>query len=314
LAVVKVTHEPTTYELATVAPSGRSYRSVYPEVSHSGSELDVYNGATWTPDGATLGVSMRTARGSAIYLVPPTGGQARMIPGTRGGFLPVFSPDGRSLAFARVRRRRIVGRYDTTMASVWIVDLETGVRRQLTRWHEELWQYPSSFSPDGTTLLLTRTDYRRTADPEVVALRFDGRTSSLLIGEGAFPVYSPDGSEIALFRRVERRHKVGRTAKGWTEWQVEENSELYAINADGSHLQRLTHTPKKDEFFASWDPSGERIAYSQSQHGELDEEARIMEINADGSCPTKILSRPGVAFIGPAWQPGMDRGAGRILC
>jgi hypothetical protein len=40
----------------------------------------------------------------------------------------------------------------------------------------------------------------------------------------------------------------------------------------------------------------------------------VMEINADGSCPTKILSAPGVAFLSPVWQPGPGREAGPIVC
>ena len=39
-----------------------------------------------------------------------------------------------------------------------------------------------------------------------------------------------------------------------------------------------------------------------------------MEINADGSCPTRILSVPGVAFLSPAWQPGPGREADPISC
>ena len=40
----------------------------------------------------------------------------------------------------------------------------------------------------------------------------------------------------------------------------------------------------------------------------------IMQINADGTCLTKMLSAPGVAFYVPAWQPGAGREAGRIDC
>jgi len=39
-----------------------------------------------------------------------------------------------------------------------------------------------------------------------------------------------------------------------------------------------------------------------------------MEINADGSCLTRVFSEPGIVVSGPAWQPGLGRGAGPILC
>jgi Tol biopolymer transport system component len=239
-----------------------------------------------------------------ISIVPASGGRPRIVPGTLGGVLPVFSPDGRSLAFTRIVRKgphrfRWGTRWDFESASVWIVDLGTGQRRQLTRSRHNLDHYASSFSPDGTTLLTMRWDIERSQDLELVALRFDGRPSSLLVNEGAYPVYSPDGSKIALFRQ-----------HGWTA----ESSDLYVVDADGSHLRRLTHTPEQDELFASWDPSGERIAYSQFRPSKLWSYSSIMQVNADGTCPTRVTSEKGAIFIGPTWQPGPGREAGRIEC
>jgi len=39
-----------------------------------------------------------------------------------------------------------------------------------------------------------------------------------------------------------------------------------------------------------------------------------MEINANGTCRTRILSHPKVAFFGATWQPGPGREAGPIVC
>jgi Tol biopolymer transport system component len=221
--------------------------------------------------------------------------------------VPVFSPDGRSLAYARILRRGLHryqwgSTYHYESTAVWIIDLETGERRQLTKWRNGLEQFPSSFSPDGTTLLVMRSDVERSQDLETVALRFDGRTSSLLISEGWFPVYSPNGSKIALFRQSGRNE--------------DPPTDLFIIDADGSHLRQLTRTPRSFELLASWDPSGERIAYSKFQGYAFDSgsQGSIMEINSDGTCPTKVLSKQGASFVGPAWQPGPGREAGRIDC
>ena len=55
------------------------------------------------------------------------------------------------------------------------------------------------------------------------------------------------GMAIALFRQHERWRQT-KGPLGSERTLVSENFELYVVDADGSHLRRLTHTPKKDEF------------------------------------------------------------------
>lgn len=315
---------PGPAEVATMGPGNGALTRILPAQGLRARTLREPFGIAWSPDGTTLAVSHRAGIGRTISLAQADGGTRAAVPGTRGGMFPVFSPDGRTLAFARYRRRgrHSIGRFtrwEFESASVWLVDLITGEGRRLTRWRNDLEHLPWSFSPDGSTLLVQRWDQERSGENEVVALRFGDQASGLLVDEGSVPVFSPDGSRIALFRTLERRFRV-RPGKGslttgravW--WQVEENSELFTIRADGSDLRRLTHTPGKDELFASWDPSGRRIAYTQSPRGSLEVPNRVMQINADGTCPTEVTSRGTTAFFFPAWQPGPDREAGRIRC
>lgn len=305
LAVLRLSADPARSEIATLGPKGGGYQRLDASFAGRGSQLSSISIPAWSPDGSSVAFGPLGRGPRMISVVPAGGGPARPIPGTKGGFLPVFAPNGRSLAFARERHHHIAGepsfvKFEST--SVWMVDLETGVQRQLTRWRDNLDQYPSSFSPDGSTLLVTRVDQERGSDPEAVALRFDGRSSLMLIAEGAFPVYSPDGSEIAIFRSHGGGHDPG--------------NDLYVIDADGANLRRLTHTPRAREIFASWDPSGKRIAYTSFRRDIFGPEggAAVMEINADGSCPTKVRAAKRAAFIGPVWQPGPGRGAGPIAC
>jgi Tol biopolymer transport system component len=260
---------------------------------------------SWSPDGTQLAFSAlppgfaNFAR-LRLLLVNADGTHPRTVPGVKGAYTPVFSPDGRTLAFTRFRSRpfRVVngkvrdrGFVD---ASIWTADLLTGAQRRLTPWRDGLEYIASSFSPDGSMLLATRFDQRRT--PELVALRLHGGSTRVL-ADGLFPVYSPDGSEIALFRE---RGK---------------DSDLYVLNVASGGLRRLTQTPRAFEFYASWDPSGERLAFVRFGSGISQNFGNsIMQINADGSCLTKTLSAPGIAVYVPAWQPGPGREAGRIDC
>lgn len=314
LAVMRLMRDPSRLELATVDPSGADYRPVL--TRRLGRRFPRPLGpVAWSPDGSLLAYSQRVKGEGLISVVSVDGGSLRVISGTQGGDLPVFSPDGQSLAFARYRIERAEDSSIPTYrsSSIWIVDLVSGLRRQLTRWRNELWQSPSSFAPDGSTLLLNRLDYRRSAESEIVALRFDGRTSGLLVGEGERPLYSPDGTKV-LFSRWNEPRKIRRSTNGTQRFQ--ETADLYVVNADGSGMRRLTRTPGKTELLGGWDPLGQRIAYAQFRGFPLagGRTGSIVEINADGTCRRKILSITGATFFNPTWRPGTGRAAGRIAC
>jgi hypothetical protein len=96
------------------------------------------------------------------------------------------------------------------------------------------------------------------------------------------------------------------------------------MNADRSSRLQLTDTPAKAERPASWDPSGERLAYTTrsapTENASGDLEAALMQINADGSCMSRVsvpvprIRGHSLSFLYPAWQPGPGRDAGRIAC
>jgi Tol biopolymer transport system component len=270
---------------------------------------------SWSPDGSQLAFSGFVAGAGQeapqlkLYLASAEGGRPSAVPGTVNGFGPVFAPDGRTLAFTRFRERESVTqgkngkvrRHRYASATVWTVDLATGAQRRLTPWRNGLEHIASSFSPDGSTLLATRADARRTGRTEPVALRLDGGPTTRLLVDGLFPVYSPDGTEVAVFR------------------EQGEDSDLFVLDLASGALRRLTRTPRNVELFASWDPSGERIAFVRFSSAGTEAASigfgdSVMQVNADGTCPTKTLSAPRTAFLVPAWQPGPGREAGRIAC
>jgi Tol biopolymer transport system component len=255
-----------------------------------------------------------------IFVAAPDGSSVRAVPGTSGGYGPVFAPDGRTIAFARKRERTRPRRdgpaWTYESSSVWLVGVNGGQPHRLTRWRDGLDNYPSSFSPDGSALAMTRIDKNRTEEPEAVLLSFTTHRIELIAENGSEPTYSPDGSKIALLHRYVRPLKgrvVGRFRR------VEETTDLYLLNTENFARRRLTDTPSKLELSPSWDPSGERLAYTQFRGGGSEAAllglgSAIMQINPDGTCRTKTLSAKRTAVYGPAWQPGPGREAGRIAC
>jgi len=285
--------------------------------------VDLFSPVSWFADGSRLAFSgiVRFEKGDdheaiqKIFTVGADGHGLRAIRGTHEGLGPVVSPDGHTVAFTRTVDRETpttVGgkswKQGFQGSSVWTVDLQTGAQRQLTPWRAGLTASASSFSPDGSTLLVTYEDPLLLNESQPVALALDGSGSRRIVEDGASPVYSPDGSRIALVRCIQ---EYGENR--------EENTDLFVVNADGTGLRRLTRTPGRPELSPSWDPSGERLAYIRlplvrSEDAPFGYGDALMEINADGTCPTKVASPRRSFFFNPAWQPGPSRGAGRIEC
>jgi Tol biopolymer transport system component len=274
-------------------------------------------GPTWTGDGD--GLVFLGARGEKVsfYAVDADGQQPQRLAGVLG---PVFSPDGRWMAFSRTRShdstqvKAILGEYEST--STWLFNLQTRELRQLTRWRDGLSNMPTSFSPDGTLLAMTKDDENLDGS-RVVLAHTDGSGATELFEQASEAVISPNGSQIAFAGYLNPTVIEAEEGRDYT------IGELYVASIDGSNVRRLTRNATKIETSPSWDPSGERIAYVQMAADTSFVPTlsflfpfgnEIREMNADGSCKKTVRRDPKLAFYGVAWQPGVERGAERIVC
>ncbi len=140
----------------------------------------------------------------------------------------------------------------------------------------------------------------RDGDPGIYVVNPDGSDLQNLSvrstgGGGWEPTWSPDRSKILFASDL---HGGGQA-----------DQEVYVMDADGSNMRRLTHTPGEgtSSWAADWSPDGEQIVFKSNRDGSGlgwdGEELYVMA--ADGS-NVRRLTRSGYNGT-PAWSPDGSR-------
>ena len=137
---------------------------------------------------------------------------------------PVWSPDGRKIAFVRLSKR----------LGVYVVNVDGSGVRNLTPKPVGAYASPA-WSPDGRKIAFVSD---RDDNSEVYVMNANGSGQRSLTRNPAFdddPAWSPDGRLIAF-----RSTRDG-------------NTDIYIMNADGSGQRNLTRSPANEGRFA-WAP------------------------------------------------------------
>src|SRR5881396_3239167 len=205
-----------------------------------------------------------------IYVMNPDGsGVARVTNDTGGSVDPIWSPDGKRIAYANFHSGR---------SEVFVINLVGTGETQLTTDGG----FPGAWSPDGTRIAFANSS---DGDDEIFLMNPDGSGVTRLTDNTFrdFPTaWSPNGAQI-LFQSD----------------REDGDEEIYVMNADGGGVTRLTHSPGRDEGDrAGWSPDGTRIVFSSDRDGGV---VDIFVMNADGSGVTQLTFNDGVFDAVPVW-------------
>jgi TolB protein len=219
----------------------------------------------WSPDGTQIAfVSVLAAGGNfEIDRMNADGSSLRLLtPLSSGNSSPVWSPDGRKLAFISQREGN---------SDIYLMNADGTQIRQMTRNRTDDWQ--PVWSPNGQQIAFL-SEYE--GPPKIYVMdvaditlrsRALGHARPLVTGQmdmNSGPSWSPDGSQLAFFgwhsglwemavldrgklRWLEQRTQVV-TAPAWSPdgqrlafvTRIDQNSDIYIMNADGTNLRRLT--------------------------------------------------------------------------
>jgi dipeptidyl aminopeptidase/acylaminoacyl peptidase len=215
---------------------------------------------SWSPDGNKIVFwSDRDGRGD-LYTINADGTNLINITNTPeiNEYHPDWSPDGTKIAFAS---SATAGKGD-----IYVMNIDGTDPTRLT--DDDQQAYCPVWSPDGTKIAFCRMP----DNYHIYLMNSDGTNESELptssLRSAMHPSWSPDGTKIAF--------------EGLT---LDYNSEIMAINVDGSNIQNLTNHAAVDSLPA-WSPDGTKIAFSTKRSGNYD----IYLMNTDGTSPTSLTN------------------------
>ncbi len=220
-----------------------------------------------SPDGKRIAFSYL----GDIWVVESIGGTARPVTMHQAhDIYPVFSPDGKQLAFASNRH----GSYD-----VYVVSVDGGRPRRLT--YDSAMDLPTGWSPDGKSILFA--SMRSAGFPsgyDLYTVPVDGGAERrITTTEARDGVFSPKGDRIAYVRGPGTWYRKG--------YRGSSNDDLWVCAANGSNHVRLT-TFEGQDTSPMWSADGSRIYYVSEGFGTP---ANLVSIDSSGKGKPVLLTR-----------------------
>lgn len=229
-----------------------------------------------TPSGADRIVFVSGREGSQqIYIMGADGSNVTRLANAAGSnIFPVFSPDGRKIAFASDR--------DGGSHQIYVMDADGSNMTRLTS--PPGGSITPAFSPDGSQIVFASNrdaPSDRANGLQIYVMAADGTDVTRLTsppGRSTHPVFSPDGSRIVFASNLGGKFQI------------------YAMNADGSDAVSLASLPGEsgDPTFS---PDGRKIAFRSEYNGK----DQIHLMDADGTHITRLTSPPGASGM-PAFS------------
>ena len=207
-----------------------------------------------------------------IALMNPDGSDWRVL--HVYGSDPALSPDGTKIAYCSVR--------ESIYSQVYVMNIDGTAQKRLTKIATGDSCGPA-WSHDGRKIAFyafALTNPSR--NPEIWLMNVDGSDMKRLTDQGMDPSWSPDDRQIAFASDRENKKVF----------------QIYAINADGSSVRRLTNH-KSEDSNPAWAPDGAAIAYISETEGDR---RGLFLMAADGSQQHRLAFSKQQDFCFPAWS------------
>ncbi|HEY7355428.1 MAG TPA: hypothetical protein VH590_03145 [Ktedonobacterales bacterium] len=245
----------------------------------------------WSPDGSRLVAAVGVGQ---YALVNSNGANPRVF----NGMLPVWSPNGRALAYYANIPDSQDGSQQAINGLVYTIDLmdtQTFQTRQLS--HLPVLNADAlAWSPDGRSLAVSAYQggsVRAEPVDSVMLAPLDGSSARMVAqwinGQVEQIAWSPDSRKLAVvFTRFDASQQGGIQANG--------ASDLWVVKVDGSNAHEIAFS---DGGQPSWSPDGKQLVYASQDNGTL----VIADASARPVAPVRSLAFSLDFLFGPCWSP-----------
>lgn len=241
---------------------------------------------TTAPDGSgpatyDLVFTARSRGFDELHRVTPGGPATRLFPGAeeRNASFPAASADGRRVAY-----------YDRQDDDLWVADLATGARVNVSRSDVDI-DYMPTWSPDGSRLAFASP---RAGEHDIYVVDADGTGLRRLTTDPSpathrdyAPAWSPTGARIAF-----ASDRDGTT-------------QLWTMRPDGTDPRQVTAGTTTRAYEPSWSPDGTRLVFRRVSNVGGGAVTELAIVNADGTGLVE-LALPGTEAW-PSWSPDGTR-------
>jgi len=245
---------------------------------------------TWAPDGKRIAFRHQAGDASDIYVINPDGAGETDL--TRDGgryidYAPAWSPDGTAIVWNSDRDHPQSG-----ILHGFLMNPDGLNVRMIT---DAIYiEYPA-WSPDSQQIAFMSPVPFGSDNYEILTIHVDGTSLTRLTdspGPDGWPAWSPDGKNI-VFTSVRDDCRYSHAQDCKTTGDIGPFQTLYAMNADGSGLRRLTHIFGQ---LSAWSPDG-RYQVFNSPGG-------LYVMKPDGSEVTRLpISGVGGELLFADWRP-----------
>ncbi|MBI2876494.1 MAG: PD40 domain-containing protein [Candidatus Tectomicrobia bacterium] len=202
----------------------------------------------------------------------------RLTSSTADEYNPVFSPDGKKIAYVSE---------ENANRDIWVMNADGSGKAPLTT--DKGTEQDPAWSRDGTKIAFSALRLQSGGNFDIWIMESDGSSPQRLTkmgGNEAAPDWHPDGKHIAF-----------HSDEG-------NNLNIYVIDLKGEDVIKIVGTPKQ-EIRPVWSPSGTKIAYYAWDKDHPQDQAEIWIANIDGSEPYQLTK--GAPNENPRWSPDSGR-------
>lgn len=233
----------------------------------------------WSPLGKWLVISDKPSdqQPLSLYLLASDTGEKRRLTTPTASFVgdvsPVFSPDGKTVAFVRLM--------SVVAGEIYLVSVDGGEPKRLTSSGEGISSL--AWTPDGREIVFSS---RYGGRNRLLRVSVEGGTPQWIAASGneaLYPAFSRQGSRLAWSRPTD-------------------NTEIFRLSLPDAHpSQRLTNliSSTANEISPRYAPDGKHIAFESNRSGSNE----IWVCDSEGSNPVCLTSFRGPLVGSPSWSP-----------